>query len=210
MSNLHPLIEQQLALAGIVQAALLVQQIARTGTCDEQAFEASISSICVTEPDTPQQVFGQLSNLKIGFTGIAGQLSNKAVAKDAEITRYISSMLGLERKLAAKPSVYDDLGVRINNVQRQLSHVEFEHHQILSSLASIYVDVVSPLAPKIQIAGNPAHLQQESHQHKVRALLLAGVRAAVMWRQMGGKRRHILFNRKRILRSANLALQEIH
>ena len=187
-----------------------MQQIARTGDCDEQAFEASISSICVTEPDTPQQVFGQLSNLKMGFTGIAGQLSNKAVAKDAEITRYIASMLGLERKLAAKPSVYDDLGVRINNVQRQLSHVEFEHHQILSSLASIYVDVVSPLAPKIQIAGNPAHLQQESHQHKVRALLVAGVRAAVMWRQMGGKRRHILFNRKLILRSANLALQEIH
>ena len=67
MSNLHPLIEQQLALAGVVQAALLVQQVSRTGTCDEAAFEASISSICVTDPDTPQQVFGQLSNLKIGL-----------------------------------------------------------------------------------------------------------------------------------------------
>ena len=60
MSNLHPLIEQQLALAGIVQAALLVQQIARPGPCDEQAFEASTSSICVPEPDTTHQVFCQL------------------------------------------------------------------------------------------------------------------------------------------------------
>jgi len=48
MSTLNPKIEQQLALAGVVQAAILVQQIARTGRCDEQAFEASISSICVT------------------------------------------------------------------------------------------------------------------------------------------------------------------
>lgn len=210
MSTLDPQIEQQLALAGVVQAALLVQQIARTGNCDEAAFAASISSICVTEPETPQQVFGQLNNLKMGFTGLYGQLSNKAVAKDAEITRYIASMLGLERKLAAKPNVLNELGVRISNVQRQLGHVEFEHSQIVQSLASTYVDIISPLATKIQIAGNPTHLKSESNQHKVRALLLAGVRAAVMWRQMGGKRRHILFNRKRILQSAKLALQQIH
>ncbi len=210
MIELAPEIEQQLALAGVVQAALLIQQIARTGTCDEPAFSASISSICVTDPDSPQQVFGQLANLKIGFTGLAGQLSHQAVAKDAEITRYIAGILGLERKLAGKPAVLNELGVRVANTQRQLAHVEFEHHQILQALASTYVDIVSPLAPKIQIAGNPAHLKVESNQHKVRALLLAGVRAAVMWRQMGGKRRHILFNRKRILHSAQLALKQIH
>ncbi len=46
--------------------------------------------------------------------------------------------------------------------------------------------------------------------HRVRALLLAGVRAAVMWRQMGGKRRHILFKRKAILHSAKMALRLIN
>ena len=164
MIELAPEIEQQLALAGVVQAALLIQQIARTGTCDEPAFSASISSICVTDPDSPQQVFGQLANLKIGFTGLAGQLSHQAVAKDAEITRYIAGIVGLERKLAGKPAVLNELGVRVANTQRQLAHVEFEHHQILQALASTYVDIVSPLAPKIQIAGNPAHLKVESNQ----------------------------------------------
>lgn len=207
---LSPDIETHLGLAGVAQSAALVQQIARRGQCDKQGFEASLSSILVTESDTPQQVFGQLENLAIGFGSIVAQLSDHQKAKDTELTRYIASILGLERKLARHPKAMDELGKRISHVQRQLAHVDFENPQILSSLAAIYTDIVSPLAPKIQVAGNPTHLGQQVNQHRVRALLLAGVRAAVMWRQMGGRRRHILFKRKAILSSAKQALRLIN
>jgi high frequency lysogenization protein len=103
-----------------------------------------------------------------------------------------------------------ELGERISHVQRQLAHIDFQNPQIVSSLASIYSDIISPLAPRIQVAGNPDYLSQPATQHKVRALLLAGVRAAVMWRQMGGKRRNILFKRKHILNSAVKALRLIN
>lgn len=202
-------IESTLALAGVCQAAALVQAIARTGQCDDTAFQASISSICVTEPEHPQQVYGQLSNLKIGYTTLVHQLNTRSAQKDAELTRYVASLLGFERKLAKRPDAMNELGQRISNVQRQLAHVEFEHHQILNSLASAYVDIISPLAPRIQVAGNPAYLGQAPIQAKVRALLLAGVRSAVLWRQMGGQRRQILLNRKRILRGAQVALQQM-
>jgi high frequency lysogenization protein len=206
---LSPEVEATLALAGVCQAATLVQAIARKGTCDDIAFQASISSICVTQPEQPQQVYGQLSNLKIGYTTLYQQLNTRGAEKDAELTRYIASLLGFERKLAKKPDALSELGQRIDSVQRQLAHVEFEHQQILNSLASAYVDIVSPLAPRIQVAGNPTHLGLASNQAKVRALLLAGVRSAVLWRQMGGQRRQILFNRKRLLRGAQQALQQM-
>ncbi|MCP3428604.1 high frequency lysogenization protein HflD [Opacimonas viscosa] len=199
-----------IALAGVCQAAKLVQDISRKGTCDEQAFEASISSICVTEPDNTQQIFGQLANLRIGLSIIDNQLNSSGPAKDAELTRYIASLLGLERKLAKQPQALQDLGTRISHIQRQLGHVEFSHQQILKSLASTYIDVVSPLAPKIQVAGNPSHLSQPNNQEKVRALLLAGVRAAVLWRQLGGQRRQILFKRKYLLQQAKSVLQTIN
>ena len=202
--------DQILALAGVCQAAKLVQDIARRGSCDENAFEASISSICVTDADNTQQIYGQLSNLQTGFQTIINQLNNNAPAKDAELTRYIARMLGLGRKLAQHHSALNELGTRISHVQRQLGHVAFEHKQILASLASAYVDIVSPLAPKIQVAGNTAHLSQTSQQEKVRALLLAGVRSAVLWRQLGGKRRHILFKRKHLLQQAKQALQTMN
>jgi len=203
-------IEKHLALAGVSQAATLVQQIARRGTVDKNAVEASLSSILVTDPDSPQQVFGQLSNLSVGYRTLVNQLSDKTSHKDTELTRYIASILGLERKLAKKPAAMSELADRISHVQRQLAHVDFDNTQIVSSLASIYSDIISPLAPRIQVAGNPEYLSQATHQHRVRALLLAGVRAAVMWRQMGGRRRQILFNRKSILNSATQALRLIN
>lgn len=203
-------IENNLALAGVCQAAALVQQLARKGTADNEAVEASLSSILVTDPETPQHVFGKLGNLNVGYATLVSQISDKQATKDTELTRYIASILGLERKLAKKPKAMQELGERISHVQRQLAHVDFQNPQIVSSLASIYSDVVSPLAPRIQVAGNPDYLGQPATQHKVRALLLAGVRAAVMWRQMGGKRRNILFKRKQILNSAVKALRLIN
>jgi len=203
-------IENNLALAGVCQSAALVQSLARRGNADEEAIEASLSSILVTDPENPQQVFGKLSNLNVGYKTLYSQLSDKQATKDTELTRYIASILGLERKLARKPAAMKELAERISHVQRQLAHVDFQNPQIVSSLASIYSDIISPLAPRIQIAGNPDYLGQPATQHKVRAILLAGVRAAVMWRQMGGKRRNILLRRKQILNSAVKALRLIN
>lgn len=206
---ISPDIERHIALAGVCQAAALVQSVARKGSADSQAIETSVSSILVTNPDSPQQVYGALPNLKIGFATLVAQLDNESRHKDAEITRYIASILSLERKLSKHPTALNKLADRISHVQRQLAHVDFEHSQIMSSLASVYTDVVSPIAPKIQIAGNQQHLSLETNQHKVRALLLAGVRSAVLWRQMGGKRRHILFRKSQILKAAKQAVRVI-
>lgn len=202
--------DQHLALAGICQSAALVQAIARKGEGDHAAIEACLSSILVTSPENTQQVFGSLQNLKLGFTTLVSQLDSNNKLKDAELTRYIASIMSLERKLSKHRSAMDELGKRVSHVQRQLSHVDFENSQIISNLASIYSDIVSPLAPKIQVAGNPINLSVEGNQKKVRALLLAGVRAAVLWRQLGGKRRHILFQRSSVVESGRAALRSIN
>lgn len=199
--------EQHLALAGVCQSAALVQSIARKGDADKIALEASLSSILVTSPENTHQVFGSLQNLKIGFTTLVSQIDSDNKMKDAELTRYIASIISLERKLSRHPKALNELGERVSHVQRQLEHLDFENVQIMTNLASIYTDIVSPLAPKIQVSGNPQQLSIETNQKKIRALLLAGVRAAVLWRQLGGKRRNILFARKALLESAKGALR---
>ncbi|GAM56239.1 hypothetical protein JCM19232_5254 [Vibrio ishigakensis] len=52
-------------------------------------------------------------------------------------------------------------------------------------------------------------LQQTGVQAKVRALLLAGIRSAVLWRQVGGKRRHLIFSRKKMVEQAEILLARI-
>lgn len=43
------------------------------------------------------------------------------------------------------------------------------------------------------------HLQDSRNADKVRALLLAGIRSAMLWRQLGGRRWQLLFSRRKLL-----------
>ncbi|GAA0852611.1 high frequency lysogenization protein HflD [Aliiglaciecola litoralis] len=202
--------EKSIALAGVCQAAALVQLYARKGQAPETAFAASLGSIINTNPASTLEVFGTLADIELGMSTLVSQLGNTPLEKDAEITRYVASILGLERKLSRQSAKMNELGERISQVNRQLAHFDLFDEQMIQNLASIYVDVISPVGPKIQVAGLPAMLQQNANQHRVRALLLAGVRAAVLWRQLGGQRRQILFGRRKIVANTQALQQLIH
>lgn len=199
----------QLALAGVCQSAFLVKNLARTGKMDQLAFEASIESIVITDPKETIDTFGGLENLRIGIATLENQINNKSGRKDSEITRYIADILGLERKLTRNPKGLNELASRIEHIKRQKLHSSLFESQMVSNLASIYKDVISPLGSKIQVAGNPDILKQAGIQDKVRAMLLAGIRSAVLWRQLGGKRRNIIFQRNKILRVVHQLMQQL-
>ena len=73
---------------------------------------------------------------------------------------------------------------------------------MFSIMANIYVDTISPLGKRIHIIGSVYHLQQQSVQDKIRACLLAGIRSAVLWRQVGGSKWQLLFHRKKLVQAA--------
>ncbi|WAT02866.1 high frequency lysogenization protein HflD [Rouxiella chamberiensis] len=196
-----------LALAGMCQTARLVQQLAHEGTCDREGMTVSLRSLLEMNPASTLAVFGNNeANLKMGLETLMGVLNANRQGLGAELTRYTLSLMVLERKLHAKKSSMDQLGQRIDQLDRQLAHFELESEQMISSLASIYVDIVSPAGPRIQVVGSPAILQNPQIQAKVRALLLAGIRAAVLWQQVGGGRLQLMFSRNRLFEQAKSIL----
>jgi len=206
----HNLQSRSIAFAAMCQAAYLVDKLATTGQCpDTQAFEASLRSIMRTESESPLEIFGGYESLALGFKSMTEQLDNTANKRNMQVTKYVIGMLALEKKLTTNGSALNMLGERINQVQRQLAHFEIDDNSVLSNLNAIYKDLISNLGPKIQVNGNPSYLQQEHTQHKIRALLLAGVRAAVLWRQIGGKRRQLLFSRKAMIHQAKQNLHRV-
>ncbi|PSW03650.1 high frequency lysogenization protein HflD [Photobacterium lipolyticum] len=200
----HTLYDRTIAFAGICQAIKLVQKIARDGTCDSNELEACLNSISVTDPSNTVEIYGNEANLKLGLETLATEIDNTPSGN--EITRYLVSVMALERKLSGRRDSMAQLGDRIDTIKRQTGHYELLDDQMVSNLASIYLDIISPLGPRIQVTGTPAHLQQPQVQHKVRALLLAAVRSAVLWRQVGGKRRHLIFGRKQMVEQAKILL----
>lgn len=207
--------DQTITLAAICQAAHFVQQISRTGQIDESELSILVKSITITSPENTLAVFGgDLVNVKVGLKLLINHLGDPANSKenkgkDPELTRYIISLINLERKLIKKPKQLAKLGERIDSSKRQLEHYDITSETLIASFASIYSDIISPLGSRIQVTGEPNILKQTVNQHKIRALLLAGIRAAVLWRQVGGKRRNILFSRNKIVKTAQQLLNTI-
>ncbi|WED22748.1 high frequency lysogenization protein HflD [Vibrio sp. JC009] len=203
----NSLYDRTIAFAGICQAVTLVQQVAKDGYCDSAAFETSIKAILNINPTSTLDVFGHESDLKIGLETLVKGIDSTPAG--SEVTRYIISLMALERKLSEKPDTMGQLGDRLQMIARQADHFELMEDQMIANIASVYLDVISPAGPRIQVTGTPSVLQQTNNQQKVRALLLSGIRSTVLWRQVGGKRRHMVFGRKKMVEQAQILLARI-
>lgn len=201
--------QQTITLAAVCQVAYCVQQLSRQGTLNHDDFAMLLQSITIMSPDHTLQVYGDnCANLSQGLKTLIKHLGNDK-NKDPEITRYVVSLLSLERRLSKQKNSMAELGSRIEQCQRQLAHYPIDSETITASFASIYSDIISPLGTPIQVSGNPEILKQVVNQHKIRALLLAGIRSSVLWRQVGGRRRNILFSRSKIVECAEQLIKTV-
>ncbi|ACS85852.1 high frequency lysogenization protein HflD [Musicola paradisiaca] len=200
-----------LALAGICQSARLVQQLAHQGTCDADAFRTSLSSILIVNPATTLDVFGNTEKyLRAGLETLLGILSSAHENLGAELSRYTFSLMALERRLNKNTDAMNELGNRISQLDRQLDHYELLSDAFINVLAGVYVDVISKLGPRIQVTGAQEVLKNSQTQARVRAALLAGIRAAVLWQQIGGGRLQLMFSRTRLIKQAQDILSRCH
>lgn len=202
----HSLDERVIALAGLFQAASLVNQVARTGSFPQPEFETLMRSLFVTSPVTAEEVYGSRLELGLGLRAIITQLGDDASLRNVDKTRYAANILQLERLLNKKQAVLQKIASELDSMQQQLEHFELSHSNITARLADIYLQNISPLGPRIMVSGEHNYLENPDNANRVRALLLSGIRAAVLWRQCGGSRWQLMFKRRAILAEANKLL----
>ncbi|MGM0525431.1 MAG: high frequency lysogenization protein HflD [Pseudomonadota bacterium] len=194
--------QRVLALSGMALSAAAVQQLARSGqVLHDTVTDTLVNSVLNLQPDSTLDVYGSVEAIRPGLKTLIQQMGNSQ-QKDLELTRYMVGMIHLSRRLLSKDESMNQLAKRLEQVNRQYNEFGFERYRILQSLAGIYRELISPLGQPIRINGNPTYLKTDANQYHIRALLLAGVRSAVLWQQVGGKRRHFLLSRKRMLDTA--------
>jgi high frequency lysogenization protein len=200
--------DRTLALAGLFQAVSLVAQTARRGMVEQAPFEAVIRSLFVVDAEATVDIYGDLSALRHGLQVLQRQMGSSGEERDLELTRYALSLLTLERKLAARKDLLATISEGLQKAERQREHFHTTHDTVIAALADIYVNTVSTLQPRIMVTGEHGHLQNPDTANRVRALLLAGMRAAVLWNQSGGGRLQLLFKRKAFLTEAQRLLAQ--
>lgn len=196
---------QTIALAGISQAVKLVQQIANTGSVDEQAMTVSVDSILKIETDSIEEIYGgetaygAIEGLATGFDTLKTQLAQDG-RTDVDQARYGTSLVLLERRLINDLTMRQAVTQGVAKAAAQAQHFSLVlHSSVIANLADLYQSTISTLVPRVMVKGEPLYLQNPDNANKIRVLLLAGIRSAVLWRQSGGGRLKFIMRRRMIL-----------
>lgn len=196
--SLNTITNQTIALAGISQSCLLVQQLAKTGTADSSVAETCISSLLKIDSDSVIDIYSSLEQLKPGLLQLKEQLGSRSIA-DPEQARYAASLVFLEKQLSNRPEMLNKIKTGIDIAQAQSESFNgVMHENVLANLGDLYHSTISTLQPRIMVNGEQEFLALPNTVNKIRALLLAGIRASMLWRQCGGTRWKFIIFRKRL------------
>lgn len=205
-----------LALAGMFQAARLVQKLAREGRTEKAAFASSVRSVLMIDAGTAAEVYGGVRGVALGLKLLRDKLSGSAEPSDLELAKYVISMLQLEAALKRRPEVGEAIRAGIRAAETQMSLFQGEadeeeeereeaeqdedtvHPRLVDLLAELYTQTLSTLNPRIMVSGEHGHLSNPEIAARVRAALFAGIRSAVLWRQLGGNRWQLVLQRRAI------------
>ncbi len=188
--------EQLIALAGIFQACQLVNQIARHGQTENGQLETAVNSLLVTDPGSTLEVYGSLEHIHSGLSLLKKLLRGTTPNEDMNAVRYAMAVLHLEAKLSKNQQMMATIGQRLQHAKSQAEHFGPLHENVFEGLAAIYMDTISTFKLRIQVNGNPNLLQNSLNAAKIRTLLFAAIRSAVLWRQLGGRRWHFIFKKR--------------
>ena len=122
--------------------------------------------------------------------------------------RYSVGLLQVERKFQRAGKMQDRVGHRLQEISTEGEDLDQHDREDLQAreISQLYSETISTLSPRIVVNGKPQYLKNERTVDWVRTLLMAGLRSAVLWKQLGGGRFELMFGRKKIISEAESLL----
>lgn len=194
--------QQAIALAGVVQVARLVDQISKSGSYPLDFLRPSIHSLFQFDADSVEDIYGGIAGVKLGLNNLSSLLASRQADENRDLVRYVFALLYLERRFASDQAMMSVVHSRLQHASFRAEHFASNVHDLCHNLSGIYQDTLSKLKFRIKVTGSAQHLQNPKNADIIRALLLAGIRSAFLWRQLGGRRWKLLLQRKQLLRAS--------
>lgn len=194
--------EQAIAIAAILQCCRLVRELAYEGRIEhEHLVAANIHSLFNFDPkDTLDTFGGDIHNLNLGLETFQTLLSGgERQESDTEIIRYAVNLIGVTKAFMSDGDMMRAVHARLE----ALKPAYLEHgvdDALMTDLNLLYRETISQLPVRIVINGEKRFLEEPRIASHIRSLLLAGVRATVLWRQLGGTRWALVLRRGQYLK----------
>lgn len=186
--------DRVLALAGLLQALVQVRRIADTGQFESRQVETALDSVLRIDAADTEAVYGSAGNLRSGLHQLRDYLAHGN--KDEALGRLVLAVLQLERRFIRSQRMADTVQDGLRKLARPDAAHASTDPETIAQLAKLYADTISTLRPRVMVQGNPHYLGQAGVVAEIRALLLAALRSAVLWRQLGGSLWDFVFQRR--------------
>jgi len=180
----NPMTGRVLALAGLAQALAQVRRIADTGQAHAEVLGTALDSVFRIDARDAADVFGGESALRNGLLLLRDYFDG--TMPDDQLPRLALAVMQLERRFVRDADMAQRVQDGIQAQADAAGRLGSTHPDVLNALGALYADTLSHLRPRVLVQGNPHYLGQAAVVAEVRAVLLAAVRSAVLWRQMGG------------------------
>lgn len=191
--------EQAIALAAVLQCCQLVDQLARTGTVPAEQLRIAMVTLLEQNPKDAASLYQGTGNLRTGIEFLERLLGGERRALSTEVMRYAVNVLYLQRRLQHDAANRARIYAGISRAAEQAALFSPIHDNVLANLAQIYQDTLGRYSLRIQVRGESGYLQQAAVATRVRCLLFAAIRSAVLWHQLGGRRWHLFVHRRQLL-----------
>ena len=205
---------QVVALAAVAQSAALVSKLALHGNASQTELLASVNALLALNPRSESDIYPNLGHLNLGLRTLDDMLSLGRSPENTSLVRYTWGMLSIRNKLDMNSAMQSNIRDRLQSIQSLLlvpenatpwrmtetekTDGQLRQEQSFEQLATLYQDTISTLSHRIQVHGQVDYLQNDYISNRVRSLLLAGIRSAVLWHQLGGRRWRLILYRKRV------------
>ena len=188
---------RMVAFAGVCQAAMLVHRTANGLLTDARDIAPLLRSVFATEPESVAAIYGETARLQLG-AATAIDVLGRPNAAIIPVLRYVMALLDIAALLRRRDDLNRGLRNAIDVLQNRAGD---EPESLFEPLAAVYQQSISKLQRRIQVVGAGEQLRRSDIAAKVRALLLAGVRSAWLWYQLGGRRWHLVLRRTTMRRA---------
>ena len=210
---------QNIALCAVAQCAALVHELAIGKEIRQSQLASAINPLLILNPESVEQVYPNLESLTLGFSTLQSILGSNRVKQNSQIRRYITEILILRKTLSKNMIMQSVVRAGLSNLEpirpslidcMQTNQQEInEQNYTFEEISSLYRKTLSTLKHRIKVAGKVQFLKNEIVSNKIRGLLFAGVRSAVLWHQLDGRYWRLFIYNKRISNTVSNIHQKI-
>lgn len=196
-------INKTVALAGIYQAAHLVSQAAFNHRLNRLAYQSSIESLFKLELPNVESLFRCHDSLKLGLFYLIHYTTGSSISlEEKQLLRYLFRMSKMAKKVLKNRDIFEQLQRRLQSIGLQARHLGSMHEIVIRELGLLYRQVFLSRGIEIPVLGKRSSFTNPQRMSEIYALLLAGIRAAVLWQQVGGSVFPLLFSRAQLKKQA--------